>query len=346
MLKALDPRQLKELLTDLQEDYMIIAPFKVKQGEEEKVLYRRVKSADEISSIYLDEQPDASPKDYYMPRDDKLGDETRGPEYEPEDWTDKPRLFVGVRSCDVEGIKLFDDVFLSDDYLEPFYQSRRENSMLIGYSCSQPSDYSFCQELGFDPVFNEDVPVYLLQSDDKFYLYIDEENADEIFLQQTDDLPEAEESWQELISRRREELSESGEFELEGELPYPEMDIFHAVDWEKPTASCLGCGVCTFYCPTCFCFKFFWEGTEKSRAWDSCMFSLFTAQGSGHNPREEQDQRWRQRLMHKFSYHPQHYDGAPGCVGCGRCVQKCPVNLDIRDVLYEVETTLAEKGGN
>jgi ferredoxin len=33
--------------------------------------------------------------------------------------------------------------------------------------------------------------------------------------------------------------------------------------------------------------------------------------------------------MHKFSYCIESY-GMPGCVGCGRCVEACPVNLDIR----------------
>lgn len=345
MLKALNPRQLKDLIADLLEDYSVIAPFRVRQGGENKVLYREVQSPEEIEAIYLREQPDASPKEYYMPRDDRLGRETKGPDYTPQDWEDKPRLFLGVRSCDIEGIKLFDDVFLAEDYLDPFYQSRRENSLIVGYSCQSPAANSFCQELNIDPVENEDVPAYMMESGGSYYLNIDEDAVDEEFLQSVDELPAAEISWQELVSARREEFDSDSEFRLDYELPYPEDEIFEAVDWEKPTASCLGCGVCTFYCPTCFCFKFFWEGVEKNRAWDSCMFSLFTAHASGHNPREEQDQRWRQRLMHKFSYHPHHYDGSPGCVGCGRCVQKCPVNLDIRSVLDEVETTLAEKGG-
>ncbi|SDL19757.1 4Fe-4S dicluster domain-containing protein [Halarsenatibacter silvermanii] len=346
MLKSLNPRQLKDFIEDLSENYQVVAPFRVRQGDEKKVIYSDVHSGDEIDSIYLEEQPDVSPKEYYLPRDDRLGRETTGPDHEPDDWSDCPRLFLGVRSCDVQGMKLYDDVFMEENFIDQFYQARRENSMLVGYSCLEPSRQSFCRQVEIDPADNDDAPAYLLKDDDTFYLRIDEEMADEAFLEAAEALDDAEEDWAGLTDKRRQKLPENSEFSIDQELPYPEMEAFESVDWENPTASCLGCGVCTFYCPTCFCFKFYWEGLEKKRSWDSCMFSLFTAHASGHNPREEQDQRWRQRALHKFSYHPTHYDGSPGCVGCGRCVEKCPVNLDIRRVIHEVETTLAEKGGN
>jgi ferredoxin len=48
--------------------------------------------------------------------------------------------------------------------------------------------------------------------------------------------------------------------------------------------------------------------------------------------------------MHKFSYHPLNYEGL-GCVGCGRCIDRCPVNLDIREALKLTEQFLDEKGG-
>ncbi|MCD6302085.1 MAG: 4Fe-4S dicluster domain-containing protein, partial [Anaerolineae bacterium] len=77
------------------------------------------------------------------------------------------------------------------------------------------------------------------------------------------------------------------------------------------------------------------NGGERVRTWDSCMYAGFTVHASGHNPRPDQAARWRQRVMHKFSYLPLNVD-AYGCVGCGRCVVNCPVNLDIRRVLARV----------
>ena len=66
------------------------------------------------------------------------------------------------------------------------------------------------------------------------------------------------------------------------------------------------------------------------------MFGLFTLHASGHNPRPVQKHRLRQRIMHKFSYTVDRYDQA-FCVGCGRCVSRCPVNIDLREILEKLE---------
>ena len=66
--------------------------------------------------------------------------------------------------------------------------------------------------------------------------------------------------------------------------------------------------------------------------WDSCMFPIFTVHTTGHNPRETKTQRVRQRFMHKLKYFVDKYQTGIMCVGCGRCVRQCPVNIDIRRV--------------
>ena len=70
----------------------------------------------------------------------------------------------------------------------------------------------------------------------------------------------------------------------------------------------------------------------RNRIWDSCQFDCFTRQASGHNPRPTFRERYRQRVMHKLSFCADRY-GTVGCVGCGRCVTECPVNLDIRRLM-------------
>ena len=71
---------------------------------------------------------------------------------------------------------------------------------------------------------------------------------------------------------------------------------------------------------------------DRIRNWDSCMFSQFTLHGSGHNPRSEKVMRTRNRFMHKLKYFVDKYDQGAMCVGCGRCIENCPVNIDIRQV--------------
>jgi ferredoxin len=114
------------------------------------------------------------------------------------------------------------------------------------------------------------------------------------------------------------------------------MDLFNADFWDEVQFACINCGVCTFVCPTCWCFDIQDESNKnrgvRLRNWDACMFPLFALHGSGHNPRSQKLQRVRQRFMHKLKYFVDKYDDGVACVGCGRCVQQCPVNIDIRRV--------------
>ncbi len=116
-------------------------------------------------------------------------------------------------------------------------------------------------------------------------------------------------------------------------------EIWDEPIWEDISTKCINCGACTFVCSTCHCFDVTDEGKGKKgqriRLWDSCMFQIFTREASGHNPRGMSTQRVRQRIMHKYNYFMDNYDQHL-CTGCGRCVQVCPVNLDIREVIKQV----------
>ena len=121
-------------------------------------------------------------------------------------------------------------------------------------------------------------------------------------------------------------------------------DISKKVDWEDPiwaemAQKCLGCAVCSYMCPSCSCFDIQDETTgstiERYRCRDTCQFTDFTLMGAGHNPRPEKKMRVRQRVMHKFKYQMEQFQML-GCTGCGRCVENCPVNIDLRAVLERV----------
>jgi sulfhydrogenase subunit beta (sulfur reductase) len=110
--------------------------------------------------------------------------------------------------------------------------------------------------------------------------------------------------------------------------------------WGELAERCLGCRTCTYDCPVCYCFDMRdrrrADGrVERLRCWDSCQGALCFAIAGGHNPRPTQAQRLRQRYMHKFLYYPARA-GTALCVGCGRCVGQCPVNVDIREVLAHI----------
>ncbi len=332
MVKVVNSKELKQFLEKMKQDYKIAAPVVNEKGKKKRVEYKYI---DNFEDIYLEKQPDSSIKSFFLPQNEKMGSES------------EKTLIFGVRSCDIEAVKVTDAVFLDEYYLDSDYKKRRENTVIIGYSCPEKQPTCFCTGLGINPVENEAVPIYLFQVGDKYWFKVYDQEYEYL----VKDLPDGDESeLEELIKNRNrnESFNSNNNFEVELPEPLPEETTFSASFWDDIAEKCLGCGICTYYCPTCYCFGFFWDGegeeAEKWRGWDSCMFSLYTKHASGHNPREDQSQRYRQRVMHKFSYHPENYEGL-ACVGCGRCIRECPVNLDIREALKTTENYLKEKGG-
>ena len=140
-------------------------------------------------------------------------------------------------------------------------------------------------------------------------------------------------------------------------LPYTHLSLegwdgnatdakFNSPVWETLYKPCLACGTCTFVCPTCQCYDIkdydTGHGVKRYRCWDSCMYSDFTMMAHGNN-RTSQMQRFRQRFMHKLVYFPANNGGMYSCVGCGRCVEKCPSSLNIVKVIKAFEKHGGEK---
>ena len=143
------------------------------------------------------------------------------------------------------------------------------------------------------------------------------------------------------------ETEKSAIREIIEKLPYSGLSLegwngdalsekFDSPVWEELYKPCLACGTCTFVCPTCQCYDIkdydTGHGIQRYRCWDSCMYSDFTMMAHGNN-RTSQMQRFRQRFMHKLVYFPANNDGMYSCVGCGRCVEKCPSALNIVKVI-------------
>ncbi len=339
MIKKVNKEEFKELFDELKTRYNIVAPVLKDKNKKSLIEYHYI---NDFTRIVRDKQPDSSPKNIIFPQNTPVGNYNKNTQYYDKD---KETLILGVRSCDIEAIKTLDQVFIEDEmYIDTTYKNRREKITLVGLSCPDRNESCFCDTLGLDPVESDYAPLYMFKEENEFWIKVKDEEFESIFA----NLPDGDQKkLSELIEKRTNTFKESS-FELDIPIPLPEKEMFEADIWEEMSEKCLGCGICTYYCPTCYCFNFIWEGEDgeftKYKNWDSCMFAAYSAHASGHNPRDSKDKRYRNRIMHKFSYHPLNYEGL-GCVGCGRCIDRCPVNLDIRKALKLTETYLLDKGG-
>ena len=249
-------------------------------------------------------------------------------------------VVFGVRACDCRSFDILDSVFLSDP-VDTFYQTRRENGTVITLACSKPAETCFCGAFGIDATNPAgDVTCWM----DADFLYWRENTekgaaltAKLTMLTDCDDdaVTQIQNNAKEILNKLPlKDLDLTG---FEGEKL---LELFHSNVWDKLSESCLGCGTCTFVCPTCQCYDVqdFDNGKEvrRFRCWDSCMYSDFTMMAHGTN-RPTQKERFRQRFMHKLVYYPSNNDGVFGCVGCGRCLQKCPIHMNIVKVAKKLK---------
>jgi len=261
-----------------------------------------------------------------------------------EPYTDgRPLLLMGLRLCDARAIQVLDRVYLNGPFKDPYYAAKRENSILIGTVCAEPRWSCFCTSVGGPIEWTKLLDVTLTDIGERLYITANTEAAEALLSAAS--LAEPTEEQKRMKEAAWQALAASPM------RPFAGRDISAALEWDHPVWAeiadrCLACGICNYLCPSCSCFDIQDEVVrldcvERFRCRDTCQFSDFTRMGAGHNPRAAQLPRSRQRIMHKFRYQPEQI-GTYGCSGCGRCIEACPVNIDIRRILEAMVMRPAE----
>ena len=250
---------------------------------------------------------------------------------------DEKFVIFGVRACDARSFEIMDMVFLADP-ADEFYKKRRENGMIISTACGEPDETCFCTVFGVDPAQPAgDVRTWM--ADGALYWDAVTEKGKALTEELEDLFEDGDDGPVELQKQQTAEIMKqlpltglTTDKWSETEL----LDLFNDSRWQELSHACLGCGACTFVCPTCQCYDVrdydTGHGIQRYRCWDSCMYKDFTLMAHGTN-RPTQMQRFRQRFMHKLKYFPENNNGAFMCVGCGRCVSKCPISMNIAKVM-------------
>ena len=293
-----------------------------------------------------------SAKDAFFPQSEGLytvKKEGKKMSVEPERLKEQDFVVFGMKACDVKGLEVLDKVFLSDP-VDTFYAARRDHGTVVAMACHEPEETCFCKVFGVDAANPaSDVAVWTV-GDELYWKALTEKG--EALTESVKELLTEDGAGEAAVEAEKENIHRIVE-----KLPYMNLSLegwngdalsekFDSPVWEELYKPCLACGTCTFVCPTCQCYdiKDYTAGNSVSRyrCWDSCMYSDFTMMAHGNN-RTSQMQRFRQRFMHKLVYYPANNDGMYSCVGCGRCVEKCPQALNIVKVVKAFQNQGGEK---
>jgi len=331
MTKTISKKDLTSWLDGLMKDKVLIAPTLV----DDQTVFKPVASVDEIS---LDHRNTVlSVKEWFFPTTEPLftiyqkdGETTLEPIS-----IEKESVLFGIRPCDAAGLKLLDKVFLSApaDFI---YAERRDKTTLIGLTCLEPSPQCFCTSMNAAPDNADDVDIMLTEVTDGYIVEAVTEKGKDLLADVK--LSDSEQSAPEVkcpTELQVKDVSKAMQTRFEDEY------------WSRVADRCVHCNICAYVCPVCHCFDIrdypTSEKTERIRCWDSCQSPGFTRAAGGHTPRPTKGSRLRQRFYHKLLYFPERF-GDYQCTGCGRCVALCPVNIDIRKIITDIQKPGANSG--
>lgn len=318
------------ILRDWLGKYAVIAPQAENGG-----LYLQPVTQDNYTSIVYDEVRAVQPlKSYFLPP----LDEVVGRRFERK----KSWLFLGIKACDLSSLSILDQAF-GDDYTDPKYLKRRNDSFIISSDCTQPLNTCCCTWVGGTPYAKEGFDLNLSKIWDGFVIQIGTQKGKSLLDGYDEMLKVVVKEEAESLEKMREQTT--GKVNLinaKYKLNQSHKDLvtrgYESQAWEKHAETCVECGACNHACPTCHCY-FLDDVVRKKyvrlRGWDACQYSGYAVTAGGGTPRPELYQRFRNRYLCKFRYLEMNY-GQIGCTGCGRCIEACQGNIDMRETMKDL----------
>lgn len=245
-------------------------------------------------------------------------------------------VIFGLHPCDAASFQYLKKFFLNEN-TDKLIAQRFDRLNIISYSCKNCDEYCFCTSVGLSPYDTKGSDILFTELNNNHILAEILTEKGNLLYEGSKDLFQDSEQ----LDKSKYTAEVPIKFNLETIIQKAKNELsFDNQMWEKLSLACLGCGACAFSCPSCTCFDIQENSNNISgrrlRIWDTCALGLFTLHASGHNPRDIQTQRWRQRILHKFNYTVQQF-GEVSCFGCGRCLRVCPANMSILEQINTLE---------
>jgi len=260
----------------------------------------------------------------------------------------KPFIIAGVKGCDLKSFALQDFVFAQGDTEDPSYVKNRDNALIIGNDCTYARQTCFCLAMDAAPYPEKDFDLSLSPVEDRFVVEVGTEKGAALAEKYRMFFKPPNDADIETRAKNREKVSEEVRRYVDARGTPDTKTVKGAVKrnysniplWQDFASTCVECGACNLVCPTCHCFLLFDEkdqgNARRVRIWDSCLYKTFARVAGGANPRRHLYERLRNRFDKKFEFFPEVMNGYFACTGCGRCIEACPGDIDIREVLKGV----------
>lgn len=335
-LKVIPKSALPEWVDHLLESYRLIGPKAVRN----QYVFDRIRSGSEIDLGYPTSV--LPPKKALLPQHEILIQFDNRKSQINLILDKEPTVLFGVHTCDLHAIELLDQAF-KRDFKDQHYLARRENTTLVSIECLTPcTAHAFCKDMGTLSL-PEEFDLHLIELSDAYAIYIGSQKGARL-LEGVEHIHEPGKREHQLLNRAMSEKWSSFPYRLEAditELPSLLKISYKSSLWEELDKQCLGCGMCTIVCPTCYCFDvsdevdFSLNVGKRYRVWDSCQLNQFAAVAGGHDFRQGRGARQRHRFLRKYKYQSAE-PGLLGCVGCGRCALTCPAGITPVNVLNKL----------
>lgn len=256
----------------------------------------------------------------------------------------KPVIVAGVKACDLASLTLQDYVFLEGDFKDPFYARKREEIVIISNDCTFAKETCFCVAMGGHSHPQGDFDINLSPLGSSMLVTVASPKGKAIIESyKTFFKPAGHREIKERdADRKKVEDQVIGFIDKRGTPKTTELwgavkkSYDNLAFWQDFSSTCIECGACNLGCPTCHCFLLYdtkaSASQERVRIWDSCLYNTFARVAGDHNPRKHLYERLRNRIDKKFDYFP-HVMNHFACTGCGRCIDACPGDIDIREIL-------------
>lgn len=328
--------RMADILARLKEKYRVYAPKRFPKRGPKGTDLIRYGEIDTLTDIVYKEKSHFSPKEVFYPVSQTMF-RFKDKDCEQQELKDDRGILLICRACDINAVRRLDTIFLNNGQPDLYYSRIREKLKLVLLECTDSFENCFCVSMGTNTVSGyaaaisiDDICARMEICDEELLPYFE------------DEVPAVFTPGFVTENRRQAKLPEIDRSRL-GEICA--MDY-----WKKFDEECIACGGCNTVCPTCACFDtvdIIYNETsmdgERRRVWSACMLKDFTQTAGGGMARKTQGANMRFKVLHKIYDYKERFGTEHMCVGCGRCIDRCPKGIDFLDTVNGLSELLEKE---